>query len=873
VTWLLLASACREQVPLAPLPFEVAGCDQIAAGPVCRRYQPGPITVWVEGEAPPAVELDGFPVSGLPWEEREGGFLAQLRCETPECVLRWTTMHATATLRVITEARPEAIDRAVAALATGNPTEAWDELQEAMSQESGPQWCALAWARIRLGDPRLSYAALETEAASRLQWWWATRAAVVQAHEATANDHDPAAARAAVHRARRHQAQLGATVGFTIEHQFDVDEAFVHQAEGDHRHALAAFERAELRARRLGQTDAMRDVRRHRAQSLIRAGQPAEALAVLQADAQALSPDENPCRASAVFNHLAWAVIQLREADTTADLPEPVPLLDEALRLLRRGGCGDAFDLQEFEGQTRVNRAIVALWDGDSARARAEIVAVRSAAPNLQELWIEEVEARIALQEGNPKAALEAYSHLRELAGAQLEFQFLAELGSARALADLGRIDDAIASLERAQGYFFREGRLIPLHLGQSAFYAQREQATTELAELHLARGHVREAFDSFRNQRAQYLAGLQQASRTNAATEGSPAWGEHLSSFYALQRERAALQAAWDTSLDRRERQRLRIEELERQAIQVLDEGYAALGLRLSSARRRPEPGEVLLGWFAGRDGWVGFAEDAAGAEAARWPAGEPPPRDELVAPFAAKLRRARRATLFPFAGSGSSDVHLALADGQPLVRLMPVRVGLDVALAGPPSAAARTALVVADPRSDLPGAAASAVDTAASLKAQGFTVRTLLGTEATHEALLAALPEVDLFDYSGHARAGSGWGSTIALADDAELSIADILTLTRTPRIAVLNGCGTAQQQDAGTLGIAQAFAAAGSSFVIATSRPVADALATAFSAHLYRELGRTSAIDEAYRLALGSLAAGHPAEDWPTFLLITP
>jgi hypothetical protein len=126
--------------------------------------------------------------------------------------------------------------------------------------------------------------------------------------------------------------------------------------------------------------------------------------------------------------------------------------------------------------------------------------------------------------------------------------------------------------------------------------------------------------------------------------------------------------------------------------------------------------------------------------------------------------------------------------------------------------------ALIVADPRADLPGARSELDAVRAALGTRALTV--LVGREATRGAVEQGLARAELFHYAGHGLFGDGVGgnSKLLLADGAELSAAEVLLAPAVPRWVVLSGCETARVESHRVLGLglATAFVAAGSEVV---------------------------------------------------------
>lgn len=176
--------------------------------------------------------------------------------------------------------------------------------------------------------------------------------------------------------------------------------------------------------------------------------------------------------------------------------------------------------------------------------------------------------------------------------------------------------------------------------------------------------------------------------------------------------------------------------------------------------------------------------------------------------------------------------------------------------------------ALVVGDPRGDLPRARAEARSVARALG-----VEPVLGGAARREAVIAGLATTGLFHYAGHGTfGGDAWGGELLLADDGTLRTGDVLALPGVPPRVVLSGCDTARSPATRVenLGLAQAFVVAGSRVVVAAARPVSDADAARFSTALHA--APPDDLVAAFRAATLALRdAGSP--DWSAFRVYVP
>jgi CHAT domain-containing protein len=98
-------------------------------------------------------------------------------------------------------------------------------------------------------------------------------------------------------------------------------------------------------------------------------------------------------------------------------------------------------------------------------------------------------------------------------------------------------------------------------------------------------------------------------------------------------------------------------------------------------------------------------------------------------------------------------------------------------------------------------------------------------------------------LLHFAGHGlhEGLAGWGSRLTLADERELSSAELLAIGRAPDLVVLGACeAAAREPDAidGGMNMATAFLLAGAELVIAPDQPVDDRVSEAFALALHRE-----------------------------------
>jgi hypothetical protein len=896
--WLaaLACCACRQgATPAAPaaapeIELAFAGCTLTRAGQICQ-VEPGTrITVWARAldadgevmltapEAAPAVAIDGgsrWSIAGEPGrdieiEARRRGQAAPVR-----------------RVRIQVQAAP--VDPV---LATALALRQEGRLSEAAAALAGAGTTADAGAATAAPDPdapgdpvtrtrrqslaaRIALAAGDREEAERGLTASLEAAERLGLSSQAALDAMALAwlrtdqwaryqdARAAIDRAERQQGDYPEARAHVPYYR-----ALVALETGDLRSALDELDRAESWSQRLDRGDLVIAARQLRARALQSAGRPDEAareIALLRAGAA----QADACNRAYLALNAAWIALLQREGEPErAPDQDPIPLLDEALGLFS-GACESPAE----RANVRVNLALAEIHAGRPARALVHLSEARAEPVALSvrvRLWSLDVEARAALAAGRAAEALAQAVRLAALAEAASspEARWRALSRQADALETLGRLEDAAAAGEQAEAGLADEVLRVPIDAGREGFLAQREQGTAKQIRRLLALGRTEDALATARRARRRGIEALHTARRLAALEPDARQRWE--AAVVAYRRERDALDAEaaddWRLATERlAEIQAAR--QVRRQRIdRAVDEAVAALALGADDAAlRAPAPGELLLVMHPAPRGWYVFAADAAAVSVQRV---EDPAR--ALAGAGAAIARSARVTILPYGPLWSLDLHVQPWRGRPLVLSRPVAYGLDLPpLAGPATPPATRVLLVDDPAGDLPAARAEAGALLALLGAHG-TLDHLSGERATGAAVRAALPQASLFHYAGHGRF-EGWESHLPLAGDSRLRIGDILTLPRVPAHVILSGCETARTSSRAvpeSLGMAQAFLAAGASQVVAAVRPVDDALAAALGPLLHVDPAAAPDLVLALQRAQIELAATRAAADWAAF-----
>ena len=375
-----------------------------------------------------------------------------------------------------------------------------------------------------------------------------------------------------------------------------------------------------------------------------------------------------PCLRANLLNNLAWARLR------TGDAPDPSVRRDlEAALALHRTECRSAPPARR--ANVLVNLALDALLRRDVEGVRhwlSEVdhevdtssVGEAEPSPTRPEVsqWRAEIEARLALDEGRNVEALSLYEALAERADSAwlAELRWRALVGQGLALDAAGRAAEAVTRYARAETQLYDESLLIPVDRGRVQFLGDRETSARRLVDGLVRLGRTADAMAAARRARRRAMVSLRGADRVAQLPESRRrVWDQ---AFAGWQRARDALDAEiaddWERSADEiaalasaRARQRAELRTALDGALAILVDPRARAS---ADARlRSPSPAEVVITWFPGTEGWLGFAATTAGVEVHRWQA---PPTDgeAWLAPFTHHLTENARLRL-PLMGRSS--------------------------------------------------------------------------------------------------------------------------------------------------------------------------------------------------------------------------
>lgn len=896
-----LWGACSPpQHPPLPLHIEYAGCSEVfVPGPVCALGTKNrEMRFWVD--QPPEIEIE-LRAGGRRRESAKvliaGG--QQLTVKIPpgasEIEVRAQTSQGEATwsLALTTPPRWPSLIRDAWQLSEkeGRPADALRLLEDRISElPLEERWMALRL-RAQIARELVPYeeaVMFFTEAISAER---DAGALLSQTNDATALVwlHVKARRFAA---ARKVLSQWQLPAGFPAETGYarSYCSGLLAEDSGDARSALTDLEQAVEQAKRVG-LDTEGWIAEHvLARQLQALGRAREAATLFARLYRSRPGSLSPCEWAAMLTNQAWSLLLAREAGE--DLGDPIPVLAEARQSFERGGC---LRLEEKRLNHHLNLTLALLQDGQLAAARASLSQARAlerSATPLHRLWSLELEGRINLAEGRPQAALALYERLDELASSVLspDGRWRAAYGRARCYRAMGRFTDALAAFRKAESLLDEQSRQIPIQEGRETFAAQHEGATNLYLELLLNRGRDAEAFGVARRARSRVMRKLARGNRlAHLSAADQQQWDGGIAE-YSKQRQalEAGLAEDWKLPADQLSRLRAARAAQYQDAQRALDRAITVLGeAGDSEGLLPPRPGEVILAYHPLPGGWVGFAASGETVEVRRFDLPEgvlARPAElarRLLAPFQARIEQAQRVRVLPYGDLRTVDFHALPFGDDILLAARPVVYGLDVATrAESPPRPGRRALVVANPRGDLPAADVEAGEVTAALHRQepAWSTATLQGTAATADAVRRGLARVDLLHYAGHGifSGFGGWESVLPLAEHSQLALGDVLALAEVPPWVVLSACETARsgsEAPAEGLSLAHAFLLAGSRSVIATTRPVGDRAAEGLFTGMYRRWGSTPDLAVLLQQAQLAWRRRDRGGDWSSFRLFEP
>jgi cellulose synthase operon protein C len=663
-------------------------------------------------------------------------------------------------------------------------------------------------------------------------------------------------------------ADLQTVPDLPAELSFDLDyyAGMLAEEAGDLRYAMRSMTRALDLAQRLDLQP-----RRQYAEELLT--RQLEAIGRGAADASAAGDPTGaadvlagePCARAHWLSNVGWGRILERESGKA--VAPAIAELEQAVALFR-GACGEPDGLIN----ALLNLAIALEQAERAAEAENALAQYRALDPDpapRYATWSLEVEARLALRDGDAPRSLATYDRLRALAAAQSpESRWRAAVGRGRALAAM---NDSSASdaYEEAERMLWAESLLVPVHAGRDTFVSGRDVATREYVDLLLRADRAADALAVVRRSRARYLHSVR--------LDGS--FSPKIAA-YLDERGVAQPEDVWGLSDPSRAGLERRLRRVRSDLLALLDELSTTIAAQTDASALTPPPvaaGELLLAWYPLQADWAAFAATTSGVRVQRVPA--PVALDDpaalgasLLSPFERDIDEAQIVRVLAYGPLRAVDIHALPLGDRPLFAHKPVVYGLDVPWGTSGPRPPLQALVVGDPGGDLPNARSEARAVAGVLASRA-PVDTLIGDVATRERVSARIATATFFHYAGHAAFSGrgGWESELRLAGDGTLKIDDVLTLAHTPASVVISGCEggeTDADVPAEGMGLAHAFLLAGAEVVVAPTRRVRDADAEWLMRAFYEHWAAGESLAVALQRAQLELVRTRPGADGAAF-----
>ncbi|MEM6275211.1 MAG: CHAT domain-containing protein [Myxococcota bacterium] len=653
---------------------------------------------------------------------------------------------------------------------------------------------------------------------------------------------------------------------------------------GETQEALAAFEETSEIAVRMGWEGRVAMVQQLLSPLLQKMGHHAEAIDHASQIVRSVLSGSNACAKVEALTNYAWSILLLRETGGALDTSD-LALDGSATRVLSRAleSQPKCSDVREALATIHANRVLDALQRHSTSEARDALTALKSIDTMSVDVarWMLDLRGRLALLEREPKRALALYQDFRSSA-TNLEDAWRAQVGVARAELALGAVESAHRAYEYALSIERNEGRAIPFDQGRGLFLAQREGVAQEYIRSLLKSDEVEAALSVVRQRRVSTLRDLAARQRIESLSESERRGWEEMVDAYRrqqarLEEARANVELApidgEDVYRHRLDRQRRRTQKALDRLLRAADD----FAPEIDDAAANTPPDDVAELHVYGLGAlWGLWLSDTHGTEFyAIERFDDPIPlATAAISTFKERLSSVKQLRLFVPEELSQVDFYSSARAVLGGTNGLEIVFSLDLPMGDRRLTPARRALVVSDPRGDLPQARSEGERTSRRLHELGYSVRVLSGSHATVVAVREGLKSADVFHYSGHGSFSEDdeWSSHLPLFD-GRFSVSDILMQDSPPSLVVLAGCETARTtSESPQFGLAQAFLAAGGDYVIASARPIADALGRSVAQHFWNRFDGQKSVPAVWEEAVGDLRLSNPSDDWNAFRLLT-
>lgn len=625
-----------------------------------------------------------------------------------------------------------------------------------------------------------------------------------------------------------------------------IAESDIAADEGRFRLALSLAESADKTARALGDERAIIAAGERRARNLNQLQEPMKAIELLAElrEAAGLAPS---VRAS-VFNNEAYAHIRLLQSQGSRDPAAwaiPRELSEQAIRY------GKAAERPRRVRVALTNLALIAEGlgeDDEVRRALARITAIDGFDTGYGQVEAEAVRSRLALREGRLRDARAGFEKalertLTNTGGRASEDTWPLRLGLGRTLLAAGKKKKAAAILSAAMADLETLSLEAAVQETRARFLYDRREVFESAAQAFLDAGDPAAALSAVERARTLLLRSLQIGVRWARLAPAARVIAEDLAGNYYRAKQELASRGE-----DRRQ--------VAKSDLEGFDATTRALSKRASGAAARlaeflesetPMPAfdldiDALRHRIPSDSHAVGF-----------WTLGTKP-YAFIISPKGLQVHSlaegpgAAVSLLLELPGIGPLGVVLPpgrdraevlrsvaedLLPRRPIVLLPSL-----TALTEPPQPAPGPPLIVGNPTEDLP----SALREGRAI-AKLYPASTLVsGAAATRTEVLAQMSGRQLLHFAGHGRSSpeDPWNASLTLAYGARLTVEEILLRAPVVETVVLSGCETGLfEQLAGGYGagLPEAFLTAGSTYVVATTKPIEDTATSAVMTRFHR------------------------------------
>lgn len=690
---------------------------------------------------------------------------------------------------------------------------------------------------------------------------------------------------------------------YDSQHFYRWSQSLIAEKSSDHRQALSYSKNAMRLAVRMGNqknADYLAHIYSRALMNLHKFGSAAQ---VLENSVRRNQTDKLTCEVAEYLNSLGWAQLLHRldlqsDSDTmgidSTKLPDPTHHFELALEISRDHEVCRPDNKEGTNSLLNLALSHLAKSDLDQAAHYLDKAMNNGSASLYYQMWFEQTQADLWLARNQPQRALTHFKKLNALSEnsphSYLHWRSL--VGEASARASLGQHSLAQNLWAEAQNHVERESLQAPIHSGRESFLAHRQKATQAYVQSLLQTEKVQEALSIVQHARSQLLRSLQWNSRTSELNAAKKAQWQTAMAHYKQNRSelQQLKQNLWQLPQNELPQAKRDIQKLEDKVTNNLDSTFALLDLNRTAYEKPinvhgPSSGEVVLTYFKLKQSWVAFIQTKNGLSKktlGKLPALEN--RNELaqvlIAPFTEALTTSEKLLIQPWGKLRQVDFHSLPLKNRPLITYTQIAYSLGIREATKkPTTEHTRALVVTDPSGNLPLARQEALAVVDILNQNPhMQVQLIEANQADATSVEQALLQSDIFHYAGHGEFNQNVisDSALILANNSQLNVGDILALPKAPRHVVLSACESAKTDKAFPLeglGLAQAFALAGSESVIATSRPVKDELSEFITTKLYESFQSSGDFAAALQDAQITASEQYPDADWSTFRLITP